>query len=377
MIGFSALKHPGLIVMFILSLKTWNAVSQCTDFRFIDIKGHGGSHLYTGDDLSDVLDNGYGALEVRFGWQTDGSQGWENNYRYPAYGVGWYSGFIGNSDILGNPNAVYGFLSFPVSRLKRNTWISEIALGLTYDLQKYDPETNPLNDAIGAKFAVYVNYSFGGRFQINREMDLLYGLDFTHMSNGRTSQPNFGLNMVGTNLGIRYHFNKMQRKNAPGPRPSVIYDVRPDYSKGKDADLRRRTNNFLVIPMFGFSQNSMDKGTNLRYFNSSLVGEYQHFFHLKHAFVGGLDFFYDGSLQGYEEDPLMLGYHAGYDYRMRSVSIRLQLGGYIYAPDRKGAFFMRPAVKYEFGKHWFCQLGLKTRNGAAADWIELGVGIKL
>lgn len=366
-----------LIFLLFATLSAPKLFSQSTNFRFLDIKGHGGVHLYTGDELTDALENGYGAAEVRFGWQTDGSKGWEHNYHYPAYGVGWYSGFIGNSEILGNPNAIYGFLSFPLSRLKRNTWISELALGVTYDLQKYDPVTNPLNDAIGSKIAVYVNYSFGGRYELNREMDLLYAVDFTHMSNGRTSQPNFGLNMVGANLGVRYHFNKLQRKNDPGPRPTVIYDVRPDYSIQKDSDLKRKENNFLIIPMFGFSQNGMDKGTNLRYFNSTLGAEYQHFFHLKHAFVGGLDFFYDGSLQGYDEDPFMLGYHAGYDYRMRGFSIRLQLGGYVYAPDRKGGFFMRPAAKYDFGKRWFCQLGLKTRNGAAADWIELGVGVRL
>ncbi|RLD24484.1 MAG: hypothetical protein DRI70_08205, partial [Bacteroidetes bacterium] len=38
-------------------------------FRFIEIRGHTGMHLYSGEGLEGKLDDGYGAVEVRFGWQ--------------------------------------------------------------------------------------------------------------------------------------------------------------------------------------------------------------------------------------------------------------------------------------------------------------------
>lgn len=371
-------KYRIFIIAFLFFLIAASSNAQRFNYRFMDIKGHTGFHLYSGDDLNKFLNNYYGALEVRFGWQMDGGCGWEHNYRYPAFGLGWYSGFVGNSKIIGNPNAVYGFVSFPISRLKRNVWISEAALGLTYDLHKYDAVKNPSNDAIGASLAVYFNYSIGGRYAYNREIDLLYALDLTHMSNGRMSQPNHGLNMVGINLGVRYHFNRLQRKNNPGNRPDIIWDVRPDYVKDPDVDMRSyRENNFLIYTAAGFSQNLEDKGTSLRYFNASGVLEYQRFFHLKHAAVVGVDFFYDGNMLGYDQDPHELGYHLGYDYRIWKCTLRLQAGGYIYAPDRKGDFFMRPAIKYDISKRWYTQVSLKTRSGIVADWMEWGIGIKL
>lgn len=84
----------------------------------------------------------------------------------------------------------------------------EPSLGLSYDFEPYNPETNVHNDAIGSRFNVYFALNLGAAYRLNREMDLVYGLDLTHFSNGRTFRPNKGLNLAGLNLGFRYHFNK-------------------------------------------------------------------------------------------------------------------------------------------------------------------------
>ncbi len=348
------------------------------NFMFVDIKLHSGVHMYTGEDLAEALSHGYGSVELRLGWQMDGSEAWHHNYGFPAFGVGYYTGFIGDPDILGKPNALYGFISFPISPNRRHTWISELSFGLTYDLQNYDPIDNPYNDAIGARGAVYFNYNIGGRFNLNREMDLLYGVDFTHFSNGRSFQPNYGLNMFGVNVGARYHFNSDQKNADESPdNPSILLPVRPDVSKKKDIEMPLKEHNFLVYQAVGTTQNGSDAGTSNRYFNSSTVLEYQYFINLKHAATVGLDMFYDGSLTAFDEDPWMYGYHVGYDYRVWRFSIRLQVGGYLKAPDRKAGFFFRPAAKFDISKHLYTQIGLKTLNGGAADWVEFGMGVKL
>src|SRR5690606_23220510 len=120
-----------------------------------------------------------------------------------------------------------------------------------------------------------------------------------------------------------------------------------------------------------------DKGTNLRYFNGTGTIEYQRFFHLKHAAVLGLDFFYDGNMLGFDQEPFEIGYHLGYDYKIWRYTLRLQAGGYIMAPKGKGVFYMRPALKYDISKRWYAQVGLKTRSGFVADWMEWGIGFRL
>ncbi len=371
------MKRYILILFNLLTISSLAQVGAIEDqkFMFVELRGHSGVHLYTGEALNEALDNGYGAIEVRLGWQTSGDEDWHGAYGYPSYGVGWYSGAIGNPDILGAPNALYGFINFPLMINERNTLVSDLALGYTYDLNPYDIDNNPTNDAIGARGAVYFNLGIGGRYELNREIDLTYGIDFTHFSNGRSFQPNYGLNMVGLFFGTRYNFNNQQKETDPSVRPIQILPVRPDYPDEWSDLSNTDENNLLLYASAGTSQNREDEGTSNRYFNSSVTLEFQHFFNLKHAATVGLDYFYDGSLVPYNDDPNMVGYHVGYDYRIWKFSIRLQVGGYLDAPDRKGGFFFRPAGKFDITDNIFAQVGLKTLNGGAADWIEFGIGV--
>src|SRR6478609_54936 len=46
-------------------------------FRFVDIKLHRGGNYYSGENFEEALQNGYGALEIRYGWHTKGDHEWE------------------------------------------------------------------------------------------------------------------------------------------------------------------------------------------------------------------------------------------------------------------------------------------------------------
>ena len=51
-----------------------------------------------------------------------------------------------------------------------------------------DPETNPTNDAIGSRVTVYFNLNFGWTYKWTKEMDIVYGIDFTHFSISRCTK---------------------------------------------------------------------------------------------------------------------------------------------------------------------------------------------
>ena len=74
-------------------------------FRYMEVKGHSGFHLYAGELLNEAVNDGYGALEFRYGWQPKDPDKWPSRYGYASYGVGYYSGFVGNPKVLGKPNA--------------------------------------------------------------------------------------------------------------------------------------------------------------------------------------------------------------------------------------------------------------------------------
>ena len=105
---------------------------------------------------------------------------------------------------MGTPTALFSFINFPHKNLsKRTRIITDGALGVLYDSNYYHATKNPKNDAIGSPFSIYVNIGLGFESILTRNVDLIYGLDYTHFSNGRLTVPNYGLNMLGVNLGLK------------------------------------------------------------------------------------------------------------------------------------------------------------------------------
>ncbi len=385
--GYMIARFAVLLLLLAFIPKGWAQVKPVDRFHFVDVKLHTGDNFYSGTQLQDALKNGYVAIELRYGWHTKGNNDWEGAYNYPSYGIGWYSGYVGNVNIFGNPNALYGFMNFPLTdKSKRNILAIEPALGLTYNLIPYDPETNAQNDAFGARMAVYFNLNFGGAWQLTREVDLLYGIDITHFSNGRTVTPNYGLNMAGINIGVRYHFNRTQKQLDPSFHPNQIADARPPFLKARKPH-KVQSGALFLYQALGTVQNSLDRGTDKRYMTSSTILDWQYRFTEMHGITLGADAFVDNSLTDTLATPLynryqttfFPGIHIGYDFMWWRFTARVQLGYLVTEAGRemKSPFFTRPAIKFDFSKRVYAQVGLKSYRGTKADWVEFGLGVKL
>ncbi|THD66809.1 hypothetical protein E7Z59_13605 [Robertkochia marina] len=369
------------LLFFMIVLTVFSVVrAQEGRFKSISIKGYSGAHLYSGQDLNEKVNYGYEAVDVRFAWHPSKVNRWSEDTGFAAYGFGFYSASIGDPEVFGNPNALYGFVNFFLSKpYRRNVLEISPALGLTYNLNPFNADENPLNDAIGARFAVFFNLNFGGAYKLNRELDLLYGVDFTHYSNGRSYTPNYGLNLFGFNIGMRYHFNQEQKALDTDPYTTNVVSaryLRPKRPPSAEADQNNSIDLYLAV---GSVQNYEDQGTDLRYGTFSGVVDYRKYFNQMHGLTVGMDLFYDNSLAEYypdSADRYLVGVHAGYDFMFWKFDIRVQLGTYLTNDRGKDMLFIRPALQYEISKNFFAQVGLKTRNGPGADWIEFGVGWK-
>jgi Lipid A 3-O-deacylase (PagL) len=355
-------------------------------FRFVDLRSHFGTYLKSAAKAGEAFKNNYTSVELRLGWQTDKEDGWQSRYFYPTYGIGGYIGFLNGGGLFGNPTALYGFVDFPVSRQKRNTLNISMNLGFSYRLNPYKFSTNPDLDTIGSRLGVFFSFNLNWVYKLNRETDLLYGIDLTHFSNGRTVTPNFGINMYALNLGIRYNFNLAQKIADPDRiHPQNILLARPNrvnYNK----IIKKKEHVVELYQAFGTVQNKMDAGTSNRYLTSSTVLDYAYRFSELGRINAGFDFFIDGSTYaflGQKENTIKnksyLGMHVGYDFSFSQFMIRFQIGTYLKdGVANKGNFYMRPAFRWEpREKLFFAQVGLKTLNGAVSDWIEYGIGFKL
>ncbi len=374
-----------IIGLFILSLNFSYGQSN-TDgrFRTIQLSGHSGAHLYGGEGLDEETVSKYGAFELRYAWQNSNPESWASQYGYPSYGVGYYSGFLGDPQIFGSPNAIFGFINFPISKpLKRNAFKIEPALGLTYNLEPYNSETNPTNDAIGSRLAVYFNLNFGWNYKWTKEMDIAYGIDFTHFSNGRSNTPNWGLNMFGLNLGLRYHYNADEHKidkDTYAPRVLPARYLRPERKLNTKVEDNQSINIYLAVgSVENYPETPDDSFNDKRYTTFSAVLDYQHKFNNMHGVTAGVDFFYDGSLEDRfpddESQEYLAGIHGGYDFMFYRFTFAAHVGTYLTDNRGKESYFTRVALRYDIFDWSYAQVGLKT-DGFAADWVEFGIGFR-
>ena len=258
-------------------------------FRYVDIIVHSGFHFYSEGDLIEYVDEGYNSVDIRFGWQPNEKDHWSSSYGYPSYGIGAYIGKLGDPQVFGIPFAVFGFVNFPLSKPgKRNTFQISPALGFVSNLSPYDEVKNPLNDAIGYGMAFYLNFKIGAELKLNRELDFLYGVDYTHFSNGRLYTPNSGLDMYGLNLGIRYLYNADQKIYNDDIFAEDLLQARfKRYSKTPKTKINKSFIN--IFAGISSAQNAEDAGTSQRYFTFSGVLDYQYVFNNIHGVTMGLD----------------------------------------------------------------------------------------
>jgi len=380
------MKNLSKVVFYIVIISSNFLLAQTnTDgrYRTIQLSGHSGAHLYGGETLDDETISSYGALEVKFAWQNSNPEGWASQYGYPSYGFGLYSGELGDPQIFGHPNAIFGFINFPISNpSKRNAFRIEPSLGFTYNLEPYDTEKNPLNDAIGSRVTVYFNVNFGWAYKWTKELDLLYGMDFSHFSNGRSNTPNWGLNMLGFNLGLRYHYNADEfkiSKDPYAPRSLPARYLRPERKLNTKVEDNQSINLYVAGGTVQTYPEEGESFDNERYNTFSAVVDYQHKFNNMHGISAGFDFFYDASLETRFPDDssqyYLVGVHGGYDFMFYKFTLGAHLGTYLTDNRGKKPYFARVGIRYEVFKWAFAQVGLKT-DAFAADWIEFGVGFR-
>ena len=110
---------------------------------------------------------------------------------------------------LGNPVSAYIFQGATIKTLARRLSLNyEWDFGLTYGWKPHDWESNPENRVIGSKMTAYIDVDLYLRWILSKHWDLNLGATLTHYSNGNTSIPNAGLNVVAAKASVAYYINR-------------------------------------------------------------------------------------------------------------------------------------------------------------------------
>ncbi|MBT3208260.1 MAG: hypothetical protein HN704_12495 [Bacteroidetes bacterium] len=307
------------------------------------------------------------SFEIILSQQKNGEKLWEQLFRYPTVGLGYYFSYLNYPEVLGNAHALFTFINVPLLKFTRYSINYNLAFGVSYITKPFDIDKNYYNVAIGSNANVYLNFAIDQKIRLSKKLELLLGIGLTHYSNGSIKKPNLGLNILSAQTGIKYFFSKEEKPKIITQKPKI-----------------QNPYNFQIVYSAGYKR-IYPPGENI-FLTSSLTFDAERAIFIKYGLGLGFDIFYNSSL--YEklkkenvENLSKLynfrgGIHLRYKINFGKLSYYMQIGYYLYTKwqaDRN--IYNKFGLNYYFSKHYIANLGVKTHLGKA-DFIEWGFGYR-
>ncbi len=291
-------------------------------------------------------------------------------------GVGLTYTNYGLNNVYGQCLGLYTNIQIPLIRRQKFEWTLRIGDGVGYVTKKFQTvaPVDTLNNAISTHLNDFAIFMTDVRYHVNEHWDVQWGLNFTHISNADFHDPNLGVNMVGTHIGVRYFPNTS--------RPARVI-----------RDLTKLSNRWLTEGRFGIAWNEARAKGNpeLPTYVGSLY-ESRRWMSKNKVFVG-TDYAYHESTYaflrnygvdyGHEKENSWQGaFFAGNEFLLGRVGIMMQIGVYYkqtflkqdpYYEKLGGNLYL---VKREKGtlKELFVSVLLKTHK-IVAEFAEFGLGM--
>jgi hypothetical protein len=334
---------------------------------YIDSKVHYGFIIPHHESIAYLLEKHVKGFELNISRQTYGNHIWEQLYRYPRTGLGYFFCDYGNPEMLGMVHALFGYMNIPIVKNQNNYHLLnyQISFGISYLTKRFDVYENPLNTAIGSHLNIYFRLGFDTKIPVSEKIEILGEVGFTHCSNGKIKSPNYGLNVLSGSLGLNYFLNNTNKERIKSETPD-------NYKR----------NYFSFIYSAGIKV--YDNLYDTKYFISSLSFDYERHLNMKRRIGFGADLFYDKSISealavDWQLDRDManlirFGLHGSHTLIYNKLLMTVNIGRYLYSKYTDlSLFYSRLALRYKLTSHILLNLSLKAHS-AKADFIEWGMG---
>jgi len=300
-------------------------------------------------------------FNARLGLITLGQKEWQRVYNYPEIGIGLSHNYL-TSRSLGNPTAVYSFMNLPLlpqTKLKLNLGMH---LGLAWGFNPYS-EQNQENIAIGSKCAAYGSLNLNSSLRVGHNFEILLSVGGYHYSNGNTNKPNKGINLLGTETGLRYTLPKSDTELNTEPIGPL-----------------EKCSSIMAFGAWGWKK----EATHSPQYpvGSFSLGYYRTMSH-KSRLSAGVDLFYDEGVLYFTQkenqlkNVLAAGIFGGHELYFNQLSIVTQLGIYLRNPNPNDPFYYeRLGVRYTIAKRIIPSISLKAHQ-FKVDFVEWGLGFVL
>lgn len=307
---------------------------------------------------------------VYVGLRSSGKRSWEHDLKLPRYGFGYQVSQLGGK-ALGNSHSMFIFIGSSFVDYRKFHWNYTLGFGFGYVDNAYDPEKNPLNIVNGSPINAFLKASTGLQYCIADAHGLGLDAGLFHLSNGNSSLPNWGINVLYWSLNYTYLFGNPASKKTVEPHDSFAKNTR--------------------ITMYGgggFKEEPPVDG--VKFGVADFHVNFWRAFRPAHSFGGGITTFYDASsakilwrrnhdyllpsenYTGKGLDNWSVGAQVGYMLNMHPFYFSFEFGVYLLSSINKD-IFNRWYLEYQLAKNIRAFAGLKSRFGKA-DFITVGVG---
>ena len=314
-------------------------------------------------------------FELSLQKQTYGKKMWQSYFNYPTVGVTAFYSSLGNNEVIGNAYAIYPFISYPFNKSKINTFGFRFGVGVGYITEIFHPKENFHNTSIGSHVNAAISLTFEYKRQISEHLKLSAFAGLTHFSNGCSSKPNNGLNIINAGLSASYFIKDQEEYIHNQKICNCEYRrLKPEFYLGLSYGIKRieygQKEDFSV---YNLEIYILDRITNLSKIGIGLdlVSDATDKITLK-------NFYHDEDANNYTFAQLLKpGVSIAYELLMGETSFLINFGYHPWGRDmRYGRCYQKLGAKFNFGEHIYGKIALNTHFGVA-DFIGFGLGIRL
>ncbi len=360
------MKH--VLLIFVLVMTGLAANAQLVDRPVIfEPKIHMGMDLPFYKALRYLTKDNIYAFDISVSFPTYGKDYWEKLYRYPRQGVGFSYWSLGNNQVFGKAYVLYTFINIPFFKpSEKFSFNYQISCGGAYLPKIFDIYEDHLDRAIGSHTNIYIHLGIDGKIMLSPSCGLVIEAGATHLSNGKTRSPNYGINAGSFSLGLNYLFDN---KGATIKDPEI-----PGFNK-----------RYVQSVICSAGTKVYDNLSGKKYFVSSVSYNLERIISHKRKIGLGADLSFDGSISealasedGTPEkqfDKLIrFGLHASYTIRYKQLIMGIQIGHYLYSKYTViTPFYNKISLQYLINKNLFGSISIKSHM-AKADCLEYGIG---
>jgi len=370
---FSRVRYKSIIVFILIifscAVTAQNGITGNPDWQIKPVVNQGFVLIHR-TSIGHLVKGFPTIYELNISKPTMGNKLWHLENNKPDIGVTLQCLDFKNPSQLGYALTAAPYVEIPLNaKEKRSRVIMRLCWGATYITKCFDLYENRKNIAIGSHVNSFVQFKWYWHLQLTKNMRFEPGFAFTHASNGKSRNPNLGLNVVSLNAGLNILIPSKQ------PKPEIV--------KIDSSTRVRSKNEIFAFAAIGFNQREIATEES-KVIVTSVT--YQRNVRNTHKFSAGIDLFYDEIfMHDYETefkqkpqgfDQMRISARLGYSYNIGRISLPIEMGYYVFQKTKPdGIIVSRIGVRYYSRCGLVGHFGLRTHFAVAYNF-EYGLGYR-